>query len=131
MSSASGGLSVASREGAPPPPTGTEEHRFTIADHGSVTLRGVGDDDVTWTFTAIPDRAPTIALTKDPEPQARGALLLDYKIEDDYGVIEAKALFARKDAKESRRARSTARPTWRWCCRRRAPAAASGRPRRI
>ena len=54
-------------------------------------------DDLAWSFNAIPDRAPTIALTKDPERQARGALRLDYKIEDDYGVIERKAIFARKD----------------------------------
>ena len=50
----------------------------------------------TWTFSAIPDRAPTIALAKEPEPQARGSLLLTYKIEDDYGVVEAQATFARK-----------------------------------
>src|SRR5262249_55935280 len=31
-----------------------------------------------------------------PEPQARGALQLVYKIEDDYGVTEAQALFALK-----------------------------------
>ena len=60
-----------------------------------MTLRGLGDP-VTWTFTAIPDRAPTIALTKDPEPQARGSLMLNYKVEDDYGVAEARAIFALK-----------------------------------
>ena len=43
--------------------------------------------------TPIPDRAPTIALIKDPERQARGALRLDYKMEDDYGVVEAQAEF--------------------------------------
>ena len=88
-----GGLAEAGREGAPPPPTGTQERRFTIRDQGAVTLRGAGDDDLTWRFTAIPDRPPTIALAKDPEPQARGALKLDYKLEDDYGVVDAKALF--------------------------------------
>jgi uncharacterized protein (TIGR02302 family) len=51
---------------------------------------------VTWTFIAVPDRAPTIALTKDPEPQARGSLMLNYKVEDDYGVSEARALFKLK-----------------------------------
>ena len=58
-------------------------------------MRGIGDP-VTWTFVAVPDRAPTIALTKDPEPQARGSLMLNYKLEDDYGVSEARALFALK-----------------------------------
>ena len=57
----------------------------------------------TWTFTAIPDRAPTIALTKEPERQARGSLLLDYKLEDDYGVVDAQATFALKDEPSDRR----------------------------
>ena len=92
----SGGLAEASREGAPTPPAGTEEHRYTITDRGTATLKGALDEDVTFTFAAIPDRAPTIALTKEPEPQARGSLLLAYKIEDDYGVIGANANFALK-----------------------------------
>jgi uncharacterized protein (TIGR02302 family) len=93
---ASSGLAAANREGVPQPPAGTEEHRFTIRDDGTVTLRGVRDDDVTFSFSAIPDRTPSIALTKEPEPQARGALQLSYKVEDDYGVVGAQATFALK-----------------------------------
>ena len=77
-------------------PSGTQEHRFNITAAGAAALRGVGDD-VTWSFNAIPDKPPTIALTKDPEQQSRGSLLLSYRIEDDYGVTEAQATFARKD----------------------------------
>jgi uncharacterized protein (TIGR02302 family) len=77
-------------------PAGTEEHRFTIAATGAATVRGVGDD-LTWPFNAIPDKPPTIALTKDPEEQTRGSLLLSYRLEDDYGVTEARATFARQD----------------------------------
>ena len=51
----SGGLAEASRDGAPAPPAGTEEHRYTITDRGTATLRGVLDEDVTFTFAAIPD----------------------------------------------------------------------------
>jgi uncharacterized protein (TIGR02302 family) len=91
-----GGLAEASREGAPTPPAGTEEHRYVITDRGTATLKGVLDEDVTFTFAAIPDRAPTIALTKEPEPQTRGSLLLAYKVEDDYGVIGAHANFVLK-----------------------------------
>ena len=80
---------------APAPAADTEERRYLITDGGEVTLRGIGEA-VTWTFIAIPDRAPTIALTKDPEPQARGSLMLNYKLEDDYGVSEARATFALK-----------------------------------
>ena len=70
-------------------PAGTEERRFMIKGDGSVTLHGVGRTEPVWTFSAIPDRAPTISLIKDPERQARGSLRLDYKMDDDYGVVEA------------------------------------------
>jgi uncharacterized protein (TIGR02302 family) len=58
-------------------------------------LRGAGEDLV-WPFNAIPDKPPTISLTKDPEQQSRGAMLLSYKLEDDYGVTQAEATFAPK-----------------------------------
>ena len=77
-------------------PAGTDEHRFAIAATGSATLRGAGDD-LTWAFNVIPDKPPTIELTKDPEQQGRGSLLLSYRLEDDYGVTEAQATFARKN----------------------------------
>jgi uncharacterized protein (TIGR02302 family) len=77
-------------------PAGTQEYRFKITAAGTATLRGVGEDLV-WAFNAIPDKPPTIALTKDPEPQGHGSVLLSYGVEDDYGVTEARATFARKD----------------------------------
>ena len=79
-----------------PLPPGAEERRFLIKGDGSATLHGVGADLV-WNFTAIPDRAPTIDLIRDPERQARGTLRLDYRVEDDYGVVQAQATFARKE----------------------------------
>ncbi len=81
-------------------PKGTEEHRFSVTATGTAALRGVGDD-VTWAFNVIPDKPPVIALTKDPEPQNRGSLLLSYRLEDDYGVTEAQATFARKDGNDA------------------------------
>ena len=81
----------------PQAPAGTEERRYTITDTGSATVRGIGDNLV-WSFTAIPDRVPVIALAKEPEGQSRGALQLSYKIEDDYGVIDAQAVFEKKPA---------------------------------
>jgi len=92
-----GGLTPAPTPAALPP-AGTDERRFVIKDGGSASLRGVADDDITWTFTAIPDRPPTIALAKDPQAQVRGSLQLVYKLEDDYGVVSAQATFARKAA---------------------------------
>ena len=91
----SGGVTAAKDETHAP--AGTQEHKFTITATGTATLRGLRDD-VAWSFNAIPDKPPVIALTKDPEEQARGSLLLSYRLEDDYGVSSAQATFARKDA---------------------------------
>jgi uncharacterized protein (TIGR02302 family) len=96
-----GGLEDAPAEARAPLPAGTEERRLIIKGDGSAAVHGVLGNDLVWNFTAIPDRAPTIELTKDPERQARGALKLDYKMDDDYGVVEAKATFALKDEESS------------------------------
>jgi uncharacterized protein (TIGR02302 family) len=72
---------------------GTEERRFVINDAGSASVRGVMSSDVTWQFTAIPDKPPTIAFAKEPEAQQRGNLQMSYKVEDDYGVVGAQATF--------------------------------------
>ena len=100
--SVKGGLTEAKDAGnAASSPTqaaaGAEERRYTIEASGEVSLSGVGND-VTWRFEAIPDRPPSIALTRDPEPQLRGGLQLSYKLDDDYGVTEAHAAFALKTA---------------------------------
>jgi len=75
-------------------PAGSEERRFVITGSGTAKLRG--NEQFVWSFTAIPDRVPAIALTREPEPQGRGSLLLAYKMEDDYGVIDAQATFSLK-----------------------------------
>ena len=101
-----GGLEEAPADAQSPAlPAGSSEHKLVIKGDGTATVRGVVGQDLHWQFTAIPDRAPNIELTKDPERQARGALRLDYKMDDDYGVVEAKATFALKDG-----ASSTAHP---------------------
>ena len=82
------------------PPMGTEERRYAIDGDGAATVRGYGGD-VTWSFTAVPDRPPTIALTKDPETRPQGGMQLTYKIEDDYGATEAQAIFSRKEMPEA------------------------------
>jgi uncharacterized protein (TIGR02302 family) len=90
-----GGLEAAKTADSPQLPSHTDEHRFTITDRGGATVRGIGND-IKWSFTAIPDRVPTIELTKEPEPQARGAVQFTYRMEDDYGVVDAQATFALK-----------------------------------
>jgi uncharacterized protein (TIGR02302 family) len=92
----SGGLAATNQHAPPQLPAGTEERRFTISESGSANVRGVVGHDVAWGFNAIPDRAPTIELAKEPEPQARGGLQLTYKVDDDYGVVDAQAKFSLK-----------------------------------
>ena len=96
-----GGIEDAPAEARAPLPAGTEEKRLLIKGDSSAAVHGVLGTDLVWNFTAIPDRAPNIELIKDPERQARGALRLDYRIDDDYGVIEAKATFALKDVPQA------------------------------
>ncbi|AMA55674.1 TIGR02302 family protein [Bradyrhizobium sp. CCGE-LA001] len=96
----SGGLKeVAPTEAAP---KGTNEKHFTITADGTAQVRAPSGQPQ-WAFAATPDRTPTIALAKDPERQARGALQLSYKIEDDYGVTGAEAQIALRpvDAKDN------------------------------
>jgi uncharacterized protein (TIGR02302 family) len=111
---ASGGVSEATpTEQAP---KGTNEKHFTIAGDGTAHVRAPSGQPQ-WKFSAIPDRAPTIALAKDPERQARGSLQMSYKIEDDYGVTEAQAHFAarptdvpKSDASKTDAAKAAPRP---------------------
>ena len=73
-------------------PQGTNERHFAITGDGTAHIRSPSGQPQ-WAFKALPDRPPTIALAKDPERQAKGSLLLSYKLEDDYGVTEARAQF--------------------------------------
>ncbi len=75
----------------------------------------------------LPDEAPSISLAKDPERQARGSLLMSYKLEDDYGVTEAHATFTARKTDAQAHGRCSRRRISRWCCRTRARATASAR----
>jgi uncharacterized protein (TIGR02302 family) len=87
-------------------PKGTNERHFKIAGDGTAHVRAPAGQPL-WKFAATPDRAPTISLAKDPERQARGSLQMSYKIEDDYGVTEARAQFA---VRPGDAAKGTAKP---------------------
>jgi uncharacterized protein (TIGR02302 family) len=83
-------------------PKGTNERQFKIAGDGTAHVRAPAGQPL-WKFAATPDRPPVISLAKDPERQARGSLQMSYKLEDDYGVTEARAQFAARagEVKES------------------------------
>ena len=134
-------------------PKGTNERHFKIAADGTAHVRAPAGQPL-WKFAATADRTPTISLAKDPERQARGSLQMSYKLEDDYGVTEARAQFAARNAdaakegnkeatrnttrkarkagarrptRPSRGGRCSSRRSSRWCCPMRAPATASAR----
>jgi hypothetical protein len=73
-------------------------------------------------------------LVKEPEGQARGALQLSYKVEDDYGVVGAQAIFKllASEGTNGHPARPLySAPDSRYRCPKRAPRTASDRPPRI
>jgi uncharacterized protein (TIGR02302 family) len=85
-------------------PQGTNERHFKIAGDGTAHVRAPAGQPQ-WKFTATADNPPKISLAKDPERQAHGSLQMSYKLEDDYGVTEARAQFAARpsEATESGR----------------------------
>jgi hypothetical protein len=133
---ANGGLTEAATGAQSVSNKGTEERRFVINDAGAATVRSAASRDNDVAVHRHPGKPPTIALAMDPEGQARGVLQLNYKLgrlrrgraQAPSGCRVAKALVWAPTA--SRRARCSMRPISRWCCRRRAPRTASGRPPR-
>ena len=134
-----GGIAEAKPEAKPQAPKGTEERHFTITAAGTATVqrrrrrRGL-DLQRHPGSRRRPSRSP-----RSRKRSCAARCCCNYKLEDDYGVVDAQATFERKPAartsqrrpKPSRRARCSTRPISRWCCRRRAPAPAPGRPPRI
>ena len=129
--SSKGGVTP-SKDG-PQAPAGTQEFRYKIAGHRH------GDG-------ARSGRRPDLGVQRhsrqaaddcdDQGSRAAGARFaaVDYRMEDDYGVTDAQATFARKETRgrtAPRRIRCSARRISRWCCRKRAPKTASARPSRI
>ncbi len=85
-----GGLAEPETSGQPANNRGAIERRFVIGGDGSATVRAASE--LRWQFTAIPDRPPTIELTGEPQATPNG-LQLSYKLDDDYGVVDAQAIF--------------------------------------
>lgn len=69
---------------------GLERH-FKITEGGSLTVGGLPGGRVTWPFTTVPDRPPSIAFLHEPESTGNGVVTLSYRVEDDYGVATAEA----------------------------------------
>ncbi|GAC1338171.1 MAG: hypothetical protein NVSMB26_25630 [Beijerinckiaceae bacterium] len=67
------------------------ETRLTLKGDSRLKLREPGGTIAAFDIAAIPDRPPTIELKDQPRANVRGSLTLNYRIDDDYGVIGAEA----------------------------------------
>jgi len=88
----SGGLTELAADKPARSEDGIERH-FRITDSGTITVRGLPAGNALWGFKAVPDRPPTIALIKDPQIVGQAGISLNYRVEDDYGVVSAEARF--------------------------------------
>jgi uncharacterized protein (TIGR02302 family) len=87
----SGGLVEEEADETKPSADGSIERRFRLKTDGSLAVEGLAAGDALWSFRAIPDRPPVIALGRDPQVLGRATLSVGYKVEDDYGVVAAEA----------------------------------------
>lgn len=88
-----------STAGAPrmTPGEGVSERRFVLEQDTEVTVDPAGGEDRVWRFAVIADTPPKISFRVPPRTNQNGALVIDYTMEDDYGVAGAKALVVRRD----------------------------------
>ena len=91
----SGGLAEQAKDTPARTAEGGVERRFLVTDSATLTVRGLPAGNALWGFKAVPDHPPTIAHIKDPQIVGQAGLSLNYRVEDDYGVISAEARFAR------------------------------------
>lgn len=70
------------------------EARLILRGNAQLKLGTFASPLGSFDLSAIQEKAPTIELTDVPKANARGSLTLKYKVEDDYGVISAQAVFS-------------------------------------
>lgn len=87
---AQGGLAEQNTDTDTQKSAGIERH-FKINESGALVLSGLPGGRVIWPFIAIPDRPPAIRFLNDPESAGRGIVTLNYRVEDDYGIVSADA----------------------------------------
>jgi uncharacterized protein (TIGR02302 family) len=75
------------------PATPVAEFKLTLIASQTVRVADSGIVRQSWAFAVTPDQPPAITLSEPPKQGARGALLLEYRVTDDYGVANAEAAF--------------------------------------
>jgi uncharacterized protein (TIGR02302 family) len=81
--------------------TGTESGTFTaqlrLDRPAEIRVNDGGTELAKWRLSVIPDAPPKVAFTADPEAEASGALAVDWKASDDYGIASVTAKVALSD----------------------------------
>ncbi len=83
------------------------ELKHEVRRSGTVIAKLGGTTVGSWPFQVIPDLAPKISITKEPERTPRGGLKFAFKVEDDYGVASAETRIRRMAPKQD-----TSRTAW-------------------
>jgi uncharacterized protein (TIGR02302 family) len=84
---------------APPPPPGTpRQFGGKLGRDGVLSLMDGEQTVRSWTFQVTPDNPPVVRFTGEPKRAVNGTLELTYEVEDDYGAVEGKVVFAQEQA---------------------------------
>ncbi|MEM9332417.1 MAG: TIGR02302 family protein [Pseudomonadota bacterium] len=68
------------------------EFRFTLSEDQALKLKA-GDKLLSqWGVTLVPDLPPSISFFEQPRAALSGSMELTYTVEDDYGVVEGRAI---------------------------------------
>ena len=70
------------------------DHKWILTGDGQLTVKHDGQQIARFDIRSIPDLPPTVTITDKPKPNLRGSMTLKYKIDDDYGVVGAEAVFS-------------------------------------
>jgi uncharacterized protein (TIGR02302 family) len=68
-----------------------------IETDGRVAVRQSHRQLGAWDLAVVADMAPRVEITRPPSATDRGALRVDYRVQDDYGVAAVKALIRRPE----------------------------------
>lgn len=91
------------------PNTDIAEIRCELRSSAEIRVLAGGVELARWAFYVRPDKAPVIAMAKQPERTRRGSMKLTYTVEDDYGVVSAGV-----DVKRDRSAEKPVDPKKAW-----------------
>jgi uncharacterized protein (TIGR02302 family) len=83
------------------PPASDPQHDFTVLEAGRIAVEGPGGR--AWDISVLPDSAPQVELTGEPEVAALGEMRLPWHATDDYGVEAGEARIALDLAEVDRR----------------------------